>query len=228
MSAFPAAKMNHINTSIAFLFKRVTHHVKYDLTHEDILNAFVPPNLHEISRTVSKEFDLGYRSNIITVQLNSGRLDLAVIPRPHTSIALPRTRESPSPDHPVMQKLASYLESYTQVSRQFSLVGRVVEELDSVCTSAQQVRSVWPSILVLLEQNAHEEMTKYVEKLRAGGSPKMPPRPDWLRMATRETALTIASAQLAPDVEQLPREVSISVHSLPPSDYHGEKITLMT
>lgn len=234
MSAISSYKQSMMRHSINLLFKKMTSHIKYDVTHDEFIDAFIPPHLREMARSIPQHFDVRFRNTTVNIDIpvegRGARIVLDITDyKGALAPMIPRTCLVPPPDHPVMLKVTDYLMQYAEVSKQFSLAMRVLEELDKRLGSDAQMRFFWPAVLILLEQHDDAEMKATADKLRVSKPPRNSPYlPEWVRTACRDTSASIAAASMIPLAEPEPLPVTIRIQNLAAFDYAGERIKSLT
>ena len=232
MSALNGNKHAYMLSAIQVLQNRMSGHINCDLTHEDFLNLFVPQHLHETAIEVPKYFHLPYRSSNVqhSVALASVNQTCTFVAQLHEAKGkhapmVPREIIKHSEENPQFMPVLEVLEQMSDMARRFALAKRVLTELDKRCSTPQQMRFLWPTMLVLMDNSVDDATKNAANKLRAVRAPKtFPALPAWLRMACKDSSEIITAASLIPDKAVLPVEVTLTVKSLSPFDYHGETI----
>lgn len=232
MSALNGNKHAYMLSAIQVLQNRMVGYVNFDLTHEDFLNLFVSQHLHETAIEVPKYFHLPYRSSNVqhSVALASVNQTCTFVAQLHETkgkIApmVPREIIKHPEENPQFMPVLEVLEQMSDMTRRFALAKRVLTELDKRCSTPQQMRFLWPTMLVLMDNSVDDATKNAANKLRAVRAPKtFPALPAWLRMACKDSSEIITAASLIPDKAVLPVEVTMTVKSLSSFDYHGETI----
>jgi hypothetical protein len=197
---FPPTALNRktseiVRHNINKLFRRVLWFKNPELTNNDILHAFVSPELRDIALKAHQHFQVW--SPRFSYTAPCGLTVRVEVSEPN--FAYPKDIGRRTYDNASSQRIAEWAQWRLDIGLQWGMVEAVFDELNDRCPSPREVRFFWQPIVLLLGD--HE----LAEKLRSIKAPEvLPPLPRELIRACEDTATTIAGACMLPDRDKTP------------------------
>ena len=235
MSAISTYKYNMLCSGLNRLHQRMLGHYTYEFTEQDLIEAFVPPHLHELCKTAKKELAVWNYSSRTSVGYNvDGRtmqVNFAIELR-EDGIVFPNKLHVPDLNTPAMQKLMPYLRERIKIADEFGLAMRVIAELKEACTSEAQMRFALPAMAILYDESVemgYSEGKDVADKCRLLKPPsKIANIKFWVRQACKEVSTIITAASLMPqpgETRRVSREhVGIGIAVLSPGKFQETAI----
>lgn len=224
MGAIPRRYIHKLETVIQAVGDKWERFHNVGFTHDEFLSLFAPVEHHKLLREASEiaevevvgggchyaSFTHSKFSEVFgspTVQLNffvhnSAANPAPLLPRNHVVLA--------SADPQVISKLAEWVIERGEIGFGIARVKAVLNYLDINCSTPNEVRFIWPTLLALCSRD--DELANFADKLREVRPPKsMPPLPPEVRAGVRASAGTIASAMLLGEPEPFVAPVTVSI-----------------
>ena len=228
MSALSEKKSIAMQGAIRKLFFQMAAHLQYEVSHNDFIELLVPEDLRAFATTGPEHFNLPYRNTTVQEEIKIQDAQCIYYRTANdrngkTAPLVPRKPLTINHDDTRFAPIKSYLQEYLNLHFRFSLAAHTLRHLNDQCSSEQQIRFFWPSMLLLMEHSGDQLIAKAADKLRNSKTPKTAPSlPEWLRAACRETATTLTAATLMPEKAEPTREVTIGVRDVRGYTYMGQ------
>jgi hypothetical protein len=215
MPAFKDTAVRHISEAILSLYVRMQHTNALELSHQDLLDLFVPKCDHDVLlriRHISSEtfLDRNLQVNWCVPERPKGLTFLMHNTADKKHPAAPKKLNWFGSEHKaIVTRIDSWLERRLALGVDYSRIQQVFGILNERCSSPQQVKFLWPSIVSLCKMNdATREIAYGMEAARTPASiPTLSPE---LRSACRKTAGAIAVANLLGELPDVTPEVTIT------------------
>lgn len=232
MPAFPESRLYSIETSIDRLCLKMIEHYDYEFSLQQLADLVVPPELHHMFFNGRKLFDLRYVSDSLSASVMTDtdikNVDLVFsVATSHRGdgVLFPKQPLIFNINDPALTSVRSWLFLRIETGMQFGIAKATFRALCERCTSPEQVRFFFPSLLVLLEDSSDEHNRRLAARLRASKAPRnIPALPTWVREGCKVAASALAVMTMLPEPRQQPREVNVHARMRAPFMFHGQQI----
>jgi hypothetical protein len=217
MPAFRETAMHFLYDAINSLHERMQQTNVLEFSHQDLLDMFVTRGDHETLLRIrhlttetfaNSHFKYYWRSGEgpgSFVELTFYMHDTDDKKHP----AVPKHRDWMAANPEAVARVDAWLKQRWQLGVDYSRITRVLEVLNEICSSPQQVKFLWPSIVPLCKMNTSTRaLASIMESARTPATiPTLSPE---LRQACRKTAGAIAVANLLGEPPDVTPEVTIT------------------
>jgi hypothetical protein len=206
MPAFRNSTLLELKLAIEELHIRMQQTNMLEMSHQELLDMFVPKGDHEVllkirymttENFVHDTFNFKYSWSGVSlepyayVDLRFAMHDTATRKHP----ALPKHRSWTGNNPEAEAKIDNWLQRRFTLGVDYSRVNRVLEILNERCSSPQQIKFLWPSIMSLCKMR--DDTRQLASAMEAARTPHtIPALSPELRQACRKTAGAIAVANL--------------------------------
>jgi hypothetical protein len=218
MPAFSETAMSSLNAAIAELYYRMQQTNMLELSHQELLDMFVPKGDHEVLlkiRHMTNEHFVNDSFNYLWAclphkvsawELRFQMHDTEGSKHP----ALPKHRNWIGGSHEAVTKINNWLQRRFTMGVDYSRIKQVLEILNKRCSNPQQIKFLWPSIMSLCKMRA--DMRGIAAAMERARTPHtIPTLSPELRQACRKTSGAIAVANLLGEPpDDVTQEVTIS------------------
>lgn len=217
MPAFSAPQSTLINDVLRRQYVHVSDALRFQLTYDEFLCAFVPTDDREYYKRFAKEARLIYAPRDYpqeTTTILSGATVKVLVHAGEGAPLIPRNISlQPDVNDALVSRLTSWVTNQlNDTSREFGRVRSVIDRLNMVCTTPAVMRYYWPAILMLIDDDA-DLKARYadlhdVQKPPRNGISFHP----MLRKAMRQAAATLTTAAILKDAAPVRSDVSVYIN----------------
>lgn len=232
MPAFPESRVASIESSIDRLCLKMIEHYDYEFSLQQLADLVVPPELHYMFFNGRKLFDLRYVSESLSASVMTDTdvktVDLSFsAPSSHRrdGVLFPAQPLTFNINDPALASVRAWLFLRIETGIQFGIAKATFRALCEHCSSPEQVRFFFPSVLVLLENSGDEHNKRLAERLQASKAPRnIPSLPTWVREGCKVAASALAAMTLLPEPRHRVREVDVYARMRAPFMFHDQEI----
>lgn len=215
MSAFSYSNRYQIEQNLRALMTRRKELPGCELSFEEYIQTFVPATARQLFRDIAPHHGIrGYVNGRLRLEPFGGDRE-ATLHINTTKLAGPPlvANLEPQPDAPpeVVERIRTWLENGGDVHRDFGRVLFVLNYLNENFSRAA-MRHYWPTIMALCDAEPTQHLLAGLQANKVPATLK--PLPAGMAALCRQTASTVATARLIPEIntgeQKLPSEVTIS------------------
>ena len=209
------------------------------LTHQEVLDLVAPPEHHTILREAADVAAISNEHDAFSVSVPTtkfGIIGVSFLMRTIDDIVAPlRPRHPQYFTTPVSEgtrtKLHAWIDWRMEVGREFGIVNYALSVLAAKCTTPQEVRFLFPSVLALCAPAGvgyDNELQEYHDKVRDFITPRHTPLLNSTeRKIIREAAGYVSAASVLP--REVPDDtqntVTVSIDNMPNFNYDGLELS---
>lgn len=198
------------------LGRKHAEHYQIGLTYDEFLSLYCTPeganSIRELAALV--ECDGGSRYRSYKWAAADGTLSVQYSFQKKALVPINGNVIAHNGNDALVERVTEAINQRARIGKDYARVKKVLYELDKLCASPEQIRYVWPGVLILCAASTDNELKDLGARLNEFKQPgKLPTLPVGLRDACRTTATTLAGSQLIPDAEKFSAPVQLALQS---------------